>query len=162
MLQSLLILFAAGAVGGLTIGKRIAIGEIKMMRMLAKTGVRRRNKKWEEVKANFKRNDRWNKVKASYRQNPFWDRTKDIHKSYIADARRRVEDAQARMKDFKKYDAAKLKVKTWRMEIDKKEKARREKWQKIKDNVKEWEKYRISADYLLGIAEEKPQERELR
>ncbi|MEM2925466.1 MAG: hypothetical protein QXJ68_07240 [Methanocellales archaeon] len=40
------------------------------------------------------------------------------------------------------------------MEIDKKEKARREKWQKIKDDVKEWEKYRISADYLLGIAED--------
>lgn len=158
MLQALLILFAAGAVGGLTIGKRIAVGEIRMMRMLAKTGVQRRNKKWDEIKANFKKNERWNKVKANYRQNPFWDKTKDIHKSYIADARRRVEDAQAKMRDFKKYDAAKLKVKTWRMEIDKKETVRREKWQKIKDDVKEREKYRIPADYLLGIAEEKSKE----
>ncbi len=158
MLQALLILFAAGAVGGLTVGRRVAMGEIKMMRMLAKTGVRRRNKKWDEIKANFKRNERWAEVKANYRQNPFWDRTKDIHKSHIADARRRVEDAQAKMRDFKKYDAAKLKVKTWRVEIDKKEKARREKWQKIKDDVKERQKYRISADYLLETAEKKPQE----
>jgi hypothetical protein len=153
MLQSILILFAAGAVGGLTVGRRIAMGEIRMMRMLAKTGVQRRNKKWDEVKANFKKNERWAEVKANYRQNPFWDRTKDIHKSHIADAKRRVEDAQAKMKDFKKYNEAKLKVRTWRAEIDKKEMERREKWQKVKSDVKERQNYRIDSSYLLGTIE---------
>ena len=153
MLQTILILFAAGAIGGLTVGRRIAMGEIRMMRMLAKTGVQRRNKKWDEVKANFKKNERWAEVKANYRQNPFWDRTKDIHKSHIADAKRRVEDAQAKMKDFKKYNEAKLKVRTWRAEIDKKEMERREKWQKVKSDVKERQNYRIDSSYLLGTIE---------
>lgn len=155
MLQTILILFAAGAVGGLTLGRKVAMSEVQMMWKFAKTGVRRRNKKWDDVKANFKKNDHWKEVKASYRQNPFWDRTKDVHKSHIAGARRKVEDAQAKMRDFKKYDEAKLRVATWRSAIDKKEAERREKWQKVKADVKERQNYQINSGYLLGLKEEK-------
>ncbi len=164
MLQVLLILFAAGAAGGLTVGRRIAMGEIRMMRMMAKTGVRRRNKVWDKVKADFKRkewkeNRRWDEVKERLGENLFWEKTKGVQKTHIDEARAKVKEAQIKMRDFKQYDAAKRKVKTWRVEIDNKEKARREKWQKIKDDVKERQKYKVSADYLLGVAEEgKPQE----
>jgi hypothetical protein len=144
MLQTILILFAAGAIGGLTVGRRIAMSEVEMMWRLAKTGVRRRNKRWEEVKAKlksqeFKKNRKWEEVKASYRNNEIWDKTK-----------RDFEAIKADLKKNERWDAAKANLKEWRKAIDEKERQRKLKWENIKQEVKYKDKYRVSSNYLVA------------
>ncbi|MEM2924852.1 MAG: hypothetical protein QXJ68_04100 [Methanocellales archaeon] len=143
MLQTILILFAAGAVGGLTIGRRVAMSEVEMMWRLSKSGVKRRNKVWDEVKEKlkkqeFKKNKRWEEVKATYRNNEIWNKTK-----------RDFEAIKADLKKNERWDTVKANLKDWRKAIDEKERQRKLKWENIKQEAKYRDKYRVSSSYLV-------------
>jgi hypothetical protein len=143
MLQTILILFAAGAVGGLTIGRRVAMSEVEMMWRLAKTGVRRRNKRWEEIKANFKKNDRWAEIKKNYKTNESWEKTKQ-----------NLLDIKKDLRSNEKWNAVKLSVKSYRNRTDERWKAQKDKWESLKQEQKR-DRYNVSAGYLTKESLEK-------
>ena len=136
MLQTILILFAAGAVGGLTLGRKVAMSEVQMMWKLAKTGVRRRNKRWEDVKSTFKKNDRWADVKKSYKTNPGWEKT-----------RQNLADVKRELRYNEKWNAAKLNVRTYRNRTDEKWKGQQDKWESLKQEQRR-NRFDVSSNYL--------------
>ncbi len=138
MIQTILILFAAGAVGGLTVGRRVAMSEVEMMWRLAKTGVRRRNKRWEDVKATFKKNDIWAEIKKKYKTNESWEKTKQ-----------NLQDIKRDLRSNEKWNAVKLNVKTYRNRTDERWKAQREKWENLKEEQKR-NRFEVSADFLTS------------
>ncbi len=76
MIETVLILFAAGTVGGVTVGSKVAMKEVEIMFNLAKSGKVRGNRVWLSVRNSFKSNKTWRDLKKKYRVNKDWNEAK--------------------------------------------------------------------------------------
>jgi hypothetical protein len=76
MMDTVLILFAAGAVSGLTVGSKVAMKEVEIMFTLARSGRARGNRIWEGIKTGFKSNKTWMDLKRKYKVNNDWNEAK--------------------------------------------------------------------------------------
>lgn len=96
MLDTILILFAAGTISGLTVGSKVAMKEVEIMFTLARSGRARSNRIWEGIKTGFKSNKTWRDLKRKYKVN-----------REFAEARRNVEENRVWQKirtDLQEYN----------------------------------------------------------
>jgi hypothetical protein len=136
MLQTILILFAAGAIGGLTLGSKVAMKEVEIMFTLARSGRVRGNKRWESIKSSFKKNRTWDVVKRNYKMNKGWDEVKKgLGKN-------------------DSWDAVKRSVRGYRENTDRMWESQRDKWSAIKAEQKR-DRYDVSSHYLVNQATDK-------
>ncbi len=136
MLQTILILFAAGAAGGLTIGSKVAMKEVEIMFAMARSGRTRCNRKWESIKSGFRKNKTWSSVKKSYRVNRGWNEVKN---------------------DFGKNDkwnSVKRNVKDYRATANKSWEKQSEKWSAIRFEQKK-DRFDVSGQYLVNQTSDK-------
>ena len=136
MLQTILILFAAGAVGGLTIGSKVAMKEVEIMFSLARSGRVRGNKRWQILKSGFKKNKTWDVVRKNYRVNKGWQEVKgDFGKNA-------------------KWNDVKRGVRDYRENANIKWENQREKWSAIKAEQRK-DRFSISSQYLINQTSDK-------